>query len=78
MIWRENPSCYLQDGEHAVLMAALMTDNQGRPLIHAWIKRSGLTADAWLEKLFEATAIATTTALSTGWRSSPTARTSRW
>lgn len=58
VIWRENPSCYLQDGEQAVLMAALMeTDNQGRPLIDAWIKRSGLTADAWLEKLFEATVI---------------------
>ncbi len=58
VIWRENPSCYLQDGEQAVLMAALMeTDNDGRPLIDAWIKRSGLTADAWLEKLFEATVI---------------------
>lgn len=58
MIWRENPSCYLEDGEQAVLMAALMeTDNAGRPLIDAWIKRSGLSADAWLEKLFEATVI---------------------
>lgn len=51
VIWRENPSCYLEDGEQAVLMAALMeTDNAGRPLIDAWIKRSGLSADAWLEK----------------------------
>jgi aerobactin synthase len=58
VIWRENPSCYLEDGEQAVLMAALMeTDNAGRPLIDAWIKRSGLSADAWLEKLFEATVI---------------------
>ncbi|WHP29653.1 aerobactin synthase IucC [Trabulsiella odontotermitis] len=55
VIWRENPSCYLQDGEQAVLMAALMeTDNAGRPLIDAWIARSGLSADVWLEKLFTA------------------------
>lgn len=80
VIWRENPSCYLQDGEQAVLMAALMeTDNDGRPLIDAWIKRSGLTADAWLEKLFEATVIPFYHLLCRyGWRSSPTARTSRW
>jgi aerobactin synthase len=58
VIWRENPSCYLQEGEQAVLLAALMeTDNAGRPLIDAWISRSGLSADAWLEKLFEATVI---------------------
>ncbi len=31
VIWRENPSCYVEDGEQAVLMAALMeTDNAGR------------------------------------------------
>jgi len=54
VIWRENPSCYLQEGELAALME---TDNAGRPLIDAWISRSGLSADAWLEKLFEATVI---------------------
>jgi aerobactin synthase len=58
VIWRENPSCYLQQGEEAVLMAALMeSDNAGRPLIDAWIAQSGLTAEAWLEKLFDATVI---------------------
>ncbi|AWC85838.1 aerobactin synthase IucC [Enterobacter ludwigii] len=58
VIWRENPSCYLQQGEEAVLMAALMeSDNTGRPLIDAWIAQSGLTAEAWLEKLFDATVI---------------------
>ncbi|HHA2290196.1 TPA: aerobactin synthase IucC [Enterobacter ludwigii] len=58
VIWRENPSCYLQQGEEAVLMAALMeSDNAGRPLIDAWIAHSGLTAEAWLEKLFDATVI---------------------
>ncbi|WP_279258425.1 aerobactin synthase IucC [Enterobacter ludwigii] len=58
VIWRENPSCYLQQGEEAVLMAALMeSDNAGRPLIDAWIAQSGLTAEVWLEKLFDATVI---------------------
>ncbi|HIF6254602.1 TPA: aerobactin synthase IucC [Enterobacter ludwigii] len=58
VIWRENPSCYLQQGEEAVLMAALMeSDNAGRPLIDAWIAQSGVTAEAWLEKLFDATVI---------------------
>jgi aerobactin synthase len=53
VIWRENPSCYLQQGEHAILMATLMeTDNQGHPLIAAYIARSGLSAEAWLEQMF--------------------------
>jgi aerobactin synthase len=55
VIWRENPCRYLQAGEQAVLMAALMeTDYAGRPLIDAWITQSGLSAEAWLTKLFEA------------------------
>ncbi|MDR3104960.1 MAG: aerobactin synthase IucC [Yokenella regensburgei] len=55
VIWRESPSCYLQDGEQAVLMAALMeSDDQGRPLIDAWIARSGLNAEAWLTQMFSA------------------------
>ncbi len=53
MIWRENPSCYLREGEHAILMATLMeTNNQGHPLIAAYIARSGLSAEAWLEQMF--------------------------
>ncbi|CNI19953.1 putative siderophore biosynthesis protein IucC [Yersinia aldovae] len=53
VIWRENPSCYLQPGEQAILMATLMeTDNQGYPLIAAYIARSGLSAEAWLEQMF--------------------------
>ncbi|WP_455818233.1 aerobactin synthase IucC [Pseudomonas cerasi] len=58
VIWRESPSCYLRDGEQAVLMAALMeTDNTGRPLIDAWIARSGLDAESWLSRMFEAVVI---------------------
>lgn len=58
VIWRESPSCYVQEGEQAVLMAALMeTDNAGRPLIDVWIKRSGLDAESWLRQMFEAVVI---------------------
>lgn len=58
VIWRENPSCYLQQGEQAVLMAALMeTDNAGRPLIDVWISRSGLDAESWLNRMFEVVVI---------------------
>ncbi len=53
VIWRENPSCYLQQGEQAILMATLMeTDNHGQPLIAAYIARSGLSAEAWLQQMF--------------------------
>ncbi|WP_145488400.1 IucA/IucC family protein [Yersinia aleksiciae] len=53
VIWRENPSCYLQEGEQAILMATLMeTDNQGHPLIAAYIASSGLSAEAWLTQMF--------------------------
>ncbi|CFQ84443.1 MULTISPECIES: IucA/IucC family protein [Yersinia] len=53
VIWRENPSCYLQTGEQVILMATLMeTDNQGHPLIAAYIAKSGLDAEAWLTQMF--------------------------
>ena len=55
VIWRENPSCYLQPDEQAILMATLMeTDNQGEPLIAAYIARSGLSTEAWLAQMFQA------------------------
>ncbi|ORM64023.1 aerobactin synthase IucC [Pantoea rodasii] len=58
VIWRENPSCYLQQDEQAVLMAALMeTDNTGRPLIEAWVARSTLDAESWLSRMFEVVVI---------------------
>ncbi|WP_431223615.1 aerobactin synthase IucC [Serratia sp. L9] len=58
VIWRENPSCYLREGEQAILMATLMeTDNQGNPLIAAYIARSGLSAEAWLAQMFQAVVI---------------------
>lgn len=70
VIWRENPSCWLRHGEQAVLMAALMeTDNAGRPLIDAWIARSGLSAEAWLSQLFRVVVIPfITCCAATAWR----------
>lgn len=58
VIWRESPASYLQPGEQAVLMAALMeTDNAGRPLIDAWINASGLDAASWMSRMFEVVVI---------------------
>ena len=58
VIWRENPSRWLDENETPILMAALMEcDEQQQPLISAWIARSGLSAEAWLTQLFRAVVV---------------------
>ncbi|MDR0219635.1 MAG: IucA/IucC family siderophore biosynthesis protein [Enterobacteriaceae bacterium] len=58
VIWRENPACYLQAEEQAILMATLMeSDNNGVPLIMAYIERSGLSIENWLQQMFQAVII---------------------
>ncbi|MCV9878391.1 aerobactin synthase IucC [Brenneria izbisi] len=58
VIWRENPSCYLHPDEQAILMATLMEcDEQGQPLIGAYIAQSGLDAETWLRQLFRVTVV---------------------
>ncbi|WP_058911392.1 aerobactin synthase IucC [Entomohabitans teleogrylli] len=58
VIWRENPSRWLADGETPILMAALMEcDEHDQPLIGAWIARSGLSADDWLSRMFRAVVV---------------------
>ncbi|WP_167385991.1 IucA/IucC family protein [Xenorhabdus miraniensis] len=58
IIWRENPSLYLQNGEQAILMATLMeSDNQDVPLIAAYVERSGLNIEDWLTRMFQAVVI---------------------
>nr|WP_113864994.1 IucA/IucC family siderophore biosynthesis protein [Brenneria salicis]NMN90576.1 aerobactin synthase [Brenneria salicis ATCC 15712 = DSM 30166]RBP66933.1 aerobactin synthase [Brenneria salicis ATCC 15712 = DSM 30166]RLM32097.1 aerobactin synthase IucC [Brenneria salicis ATCC 15712 = DSM 30166] len=58
VIWRENPSCYLHSDEQAILMATLMEcDEQGQPLIGAYIAQSGLDAETWLRQLFRTTVV---------------------
>ncbi len=53
MIWRENPARWLHQDETPILMATLMEcDEQGQPLIGAYIARSGLSAEAWLSQMF--------------------------
>ncbi|UYK96376.1 aerobactin synthase IucC [Pantoea stewartii] len=53
VIWRENPARWLHQDETPILMATLMEcDEQGQPLIGAYIARSGLSAEAWLSQMF--------------------------
>ncbi len=53
VIWRENPSRWLNRDETPILMATLMEcDEHHHPLICAYIARSGLDAETWLSQLF--------------------------
>lgn len=54
-LWRESPIPKLQPGERLMTMAALLhVDPQGAPLLPELIRRSGLTASAWLRRYLEA------------------------
>ncbi len=54
-LWRESPIPRLQPGERLMTMAALLhIDPQGAPLLPELIRRSGLTATAWLRRYLEA------------------------
>ncbi|GAB6261941.1 IucA/IucC family protein [Photobacterium sp. R1] len=58
VIWRESLASKLKENESAILMAALMeSDSQGNPLIGEYIAASGLSAEAWLTRLFDAVVI---------------------
>jgi len=58
VIWRESLAPRLGDAEQALLMAELMQcDERGRPWLAAYIDASGVTADRWLTRLFEATLV---------------------
>ncbi|MGO1296276.1 MAG: IucA/IucC family protein [Vibrio sp.] len=58
VIWRESAASKLADGEQAILMAALMEkDNHGNALIGEYIRRSGLSIEMWLTRLFDAVVI---------------------
>ncbi|WP_341503409.1 IucA/IucC family protein [Gallaecimonas sp. GXIMD4217] len=53
-VWRESLEAELGEGEQSRLLAAFMQrDLDGNSLIAEHIRRSGLTAEAWLERLFE-------------------------
>ncbi|GEK14600.1 IucA/IucC family protein [Aliivibrio fischeri] len=58
VIWRESAQSKLGENESAILMAALMeSDESGVPLISEYIQASGLSIEAWLDKLFDAVVI---------------------
>lgn len=51
-IWRESVHSYLQPGEAAVPMTAVLhVDADGRPFVDTWVKRYG--AEKWLQRLVE-------------------------
>ncbi|YCK79456.1 IucA/IucC family siderophore biosynthesis protein [Arthrobacter sp. D3-16] len=54
-LWRESPLPLLQDGQQLATMASLLhVDSEGRPMVSALIERSGLAAEEWLRRYFEA------------------------
>lgn len=58
VIWRESPHRHLLQHQQAILMATLMEcDENDNPLIMAYIKRSGLTTERWLQRLFDVVVI---------------------
>lgn len=55
VIWRENMSTYLQEGEQAFTMSAVLhEDEAGVPFIKEMIDASGLPLEAWLKKYVKA------------------------
>ncbi|HEU4460557.1 MAG TPA: IucA/IucC family siderophore biosynthesis protein [Methylibium sp.] len=54
-LWRESPLPRLQRGERPMTMAALLhVDRDGRALLSALVRRSGLDAQAWLRRYLRA------------------------
>jgi siderophore synthetase component len=54
-LWRENPLALAGDGQRLMTMAALLhSDRLGNALLPALIARSGLSAQAWLERYLDA------------------------
>lgn len=54
-VWREPLARFLEPGERAMALAALLhTDPHGTPVVAAMVERSGLDAEAWLERFLGA------------------------
>ncbi|MEM6730312.1 MAG: IucA/IucC family protein, partial [Myxococcota bacterium] len=54
-LWRESPASVMEEGQHAMTMAALVhVDDDGRALLPALIERSGLSTEDWLDRYLEA------------------------
>ncbi|RKD84030.1 IucA/IucC family protein [Kushneria marisflavi] len=58
VIWREGLAPRIAEGEQALLMSELMQcDADGRAWLAAYIEASGVEAEQWLSRMFEATLI---------------------
>ncbi|TCR70315.1 IucA/IucC family protein [Bosea sp. BK604] len=58
VIWRESIETHLKPGQSAMMLGALTKPTSaGRPIVSALIARSGLSHEAWLERLFDAVAV---------------------
>ncbi|MCO1336436.1 IucA/IucC family siderophore biosynthesis protein [Microbulbifer sp. OS29] len=56
--WRQSPASLCVEGERHLLMAALLQrDASGKSVVSALIEASGLSVQAWLEQLFDATVV---------------------
>ncbi|UOQ94305.1 IucA/IucC family siderophore biosynthesis protein [Halobacillus shinanisalinarum] len=54
VIFRESIYSYLEEGEQAITLAALLhEDKQGKPFIQSLIENSDLSADKWMDDLFQ-------------------------
>ncbi|MFC0524423.1 IucA/IucC family protein [Pontibacillus salicampi] len=54
VIWRESIFTYLEEGEEAITLAALLyEDIHGNPYVLEQIDRSGLTTEEWVEQMFQ-------------------------
>ncbi|MBN9654115.1 IucA/IucC family siderophore biosynthesis protein [Halobacillus sp. GSS1] len=53
-IWRESIYTYLEVGEQAITLAALVhEDHHGKPFIKSLIESSGLDAEDWMKKFYQ-------------------------
>jgi siderophore synthetase component len=55
VVWRESIYKELQNGEHAITLAALLyVDHEGTPFVSKLIEKSNLTVEQWIHKLVKA------------------------
>ncbi len=53
-IWRESITAYVESDERPVTLASLLhVDSRGRPFVSTLVERSGLSLEAWVERLFD-------------------------
>ncbi|MGP4070069.1 IucA/IucC family protein [Halobacillus sp. B29] len=53
-IWRESIYTYLEEGEQAITLAALLhEDHNGTPYIQAMMEASGLEPEEWMKKFYQ-------------------------